>query len=394
MEEIHKTEVTSTATSTSTLDGEYIVIPVKAKKEWLQNAFKKKEQTVAQPHLRPDNVLVQDRHRWIQEELQLRTTLKSQGKSDLAITQELVQARKRWLDDERKKYQETVIISPGEHGKFKRFFQEEEKKENDNTPDRDGATVASRTNETKLIVSRDAVEARKRWLNEEAFGNNWQRPNIGVEDASMLSTLSMQTKVGLVAVSEDEVNGLGPISPRDALRLTCVETNTLKTTHTSECDEELEEMLVGSNCPISNKKANDKTIMGDTYDTNASERKNSDKLESPMKSNKTNQNSTTGESDKERVLHAETCEPSEIGKVQSGEQNLGNDFDKAHHYRQQDLMMAPTDERLGLSLNNPRLDEPALRDETPAAVDRDDWKIVQSNSEPVDTPCLEACSIM
>jgi hypothetical protein len=328
--------------------------------------------------------------------------LKSQGKSDLAITQELVQARKDWLDDERKKYEETVVISPGKNGMSKRFFQEE-KKENDTTPGRDGAPVASPTTETKLIVSRDAVEARKRWLAEEAFGNNWQRPNIGVEgNARMLSTLSMQTKVGLKAVSEDEVNGLGPVSPRDALRLTLKETNTLKTAHTSECDEDLDdfgEMPVESNSPISNKKMNDNTIMGDSYDTNASEHENSDEIESQLNNEKTNQNSTTDESEKEGVVHADlpqahTCEPSEIGKIHSGEQNLMNNFDKTHHCIQQDLMMAPTDERLGLSPNNPRLDEPVLRDETPPAVNRDDWKLVQSDSAPVDTPCLEVCSIM
>jgi hypothetical protein len=340
MEEINTTEVTST--STSTLDGEYILIPVKAKKEWLQNAFKKKEQTTTQPHLLPGNVLVQDRHRWIQEELQLRKTLKSQGKSDLAITHELVQARKRWLDDERKKYHETVIMSPGENGKIERFLHQEEKKENDAKPDPHGATVAS------PVVSRDVVEARKKWLDEEAFGNHWQRP-IGVEgNPSMLSTLSMETKVGLAAVIEDQVNGLDPISPREALRLTFEETNTLKTAQTSECDEDpavFEEMLVESNSAISNKKVNDNTTVGDSH---------------------------------------------------QGENNLDNHYDKAQHYRQQDLMMAPTDERLGLSTKHPRLNaEPALDGETPPAVDRDNWKIVQSNSDPVDTPCLEqVCSIL
>jgi hypothetical protein len=373
MEEINTTEVSST--SNSTLDGEYILIPVKAKKEWLQNAFKKKEHTVTQPHLRPDNVLVQDRHRWIQEELQLRTTLKSQGKSDLAITHELVQARKRWLDDEQKKYQQTVVISPGEHGKTKRFFQDE-KKENDTTTDPDGT-----------------AEARKKWLNEEAFGNNCQLEG----NASMLSTLSMQTKVGLAAVSEDQVNGLGPVSPRAALRLMFAETNILKTAHTSECDEDL--MLVESKSPISNQKSHDYTTMGDSYDAHASERENSDESEGPMKSNKMNKNSTTDGSDKERVVHAdvpksETCEPSEIGQIHSGEQNVGNHFDQAHHYSQQDLTISPTDERLGLSPNSPQLVEPVLSDETPPAIDRDDWKVVQSNSDPVDTPCLEVCSIL
>jgi hypothetical protein len=460
MEEINTTEVTST------LEEKYVITPVKAKQEWLQNAFKKKEYTETQPHPRPGNDLVQDRHRWIQEELQLRKTLKSQGKSDLAITRELVQARQRWLDDERKKYQEAVIISPGVNSYYKRSkkFLQEENKEDDIKPHADGATVVSSTTEKETVVSQDVVEARKKWLEEEAFGTNWQQ-FIAVEgNASMLSTLSMQTKVGLANVSEDQVNVLGPVSPREALRLTFEETNTLKTAHTSECDEDLDDfegMLTESNSPISNEKRNDNTTMGDSYNANVSEREISDEIESPMNNEKTNQNSNIAESDKERVVHADvpkiesvmnnektnqnsniaesdkervvhadvpkiesvmnnektnqnsniaesdkervvhadvpradTSELGEIRHVPSGEHNMDDHSDKDPYCRQEDLILAPTDERLGLSTYDPRLEMAALSDETPPYVDRGNWKLVRSDSDPVETPCLEVCSIL
>jgi hypothetical protein len=398
MEEINTTEVTST------LEEKYVITPVKAKQEWLQNAFKKKEYTEMQPHPRPGNDLVQDRHRWIQEELQLRKTLKSQGKSDLAITRELVQARQRWLDDERKKYQEAVIISPGVNSYYKRSkkFLQEENKEDDIKPHADGATVVSSTTEKETVVSQDVVEARKKWLEEEAFGTNWQQ-FIAVEgNASMLSTLSMQTKVGLANVSEDQVNVLGPVSPREALRLTFEETNTLKTAHTSECDEDLDDfegMLTESNSPISNEKRNDNTTMGDSYNANVSEREISDEIESPMNNEKTNQNSNIAESDKERVVHADvpradTSELGEIRHVPNGEHNMDDHSDKDPYCRQEDLILAPTDERLGLSTYDPRLEMAALSDETPPYVDRGNWKLVRSDSDPVETPCLEVCSIL
>jgi hypothetical protein len=406
MEEINTTEVMST------LEEKYVITPVKVKQEWLQNAFKKKEYTEMQPHPRPGNDLVQDRHRWIQEELQLRKTLKSQGKSDQAITRELVQARQLWLDDERKKYQEAVIISPGVNSYYKRSkrFMQEEKKGDDIKPHADKATVVSPAAEKEMVVSQDVVEARKKWLEEEAFGTNWQQ-FIAVEgNASMLSTLSMQTKVGLATVSEDQVNVLGPISPREALRLTFEEINA------SECDANLgdfEEMLVQSNSPISNEKRNDNTTMGDSYNANVSEREisdeidspmnnektNPDEIESPMNNEKTNQNSTIDESDKERVVHAnvpkaDTSELGEIRNIHNGEQNLDDHSDKDHYCRQEDLIMAPTDERLGLSTYDPRLELAALSDETPPTVDRGNWTLVRSDSAPVDTPCLEVCSIL
>jgi hypothetical protein len=94
---------------------------VKDKQAWLKNAFSKKGKTEPEPRgPRAGNSLVQERHKWIEEELQLRKSLKSQGKSELAISQELIAAKKRWLDidNERKNKETADVPSPARGKKF------------------------------------------------------------------------------------------------------------------------------------------------------------------------------------------------------------------------------------------------------------------------------------
>jgi hypothetical protein len=364
-----------------------------------EKMLKKKTETLP----RPGKDLVQERHRWIQEEVQLRTTLKSQGKSDIAISHELVAARTQWMGKERKKYEETIAMRTPVG---KRFLKEEKKESDEharNKPDAVGENRISPDTEIKMVVSQDVVEVRKKWLEEEAVGsNNWLRPFQGVLaslSSGLSSALSMQTKVGLTNESEDHVNAPGAISPRDALRLTFEATNTLKSAATSEFEEDRDddwEDIVKSNIPISNEKTNSTVTSREGYDTDISERQYSDEREIsdeiasrrlmfaiPVNNKKTN----------ERVLDADGF----IGEASKLEQ-VGNPVDAHCEERKLDCH-GDTSPHNGVSnediLSQAQIDISAANPGQEAAGDRDVWKVVSADSDPVETTlCLEVCSIL
>jgi len=208
------TNVCSGTMESTVVAEDSVTSPVKAKKEWLQNAFKKKDHQgvlVTSPAASSTGTvgsLVQDRHRWIEQESQLRKNLTSQGKSDLVISQELVEARKAWLDEQGQKYKDTVVLSPFPSATHnKRYSSHEEKKE-----ERAHYSCTSPSQQNiQEVISQDVVEARRKWLQEQAFGSS----NI-VGGDRLHPTVSMETNVGLKVVErEDSLKALvfSPVSP-------------------------------------------------------------------------------------------------------------------------------------------------------------------------------------
>jgi hypothetical protein len=93
--------VTSTITAT---EDDVMRMPVGQKCEWFENVFKRHscDSASAVPDFldQPGHELVQLRHRWIEEELLLRKTLRQEGFSDKVINHELVSARKKWFEEQ------------------------------------------------------------------------------------------------------------------------------------------------------------------------------------------------------------------------------------------------------------------------------------------------------
>jgi hypothetical protein len=92
-----------------------MLMRVDQKREWFENVFKKQANYQTKPpashqlgctelgtdllHEEPGHELVQLRHRWIEEELLLRRSLRQKGFSDQVINNELVGARRKWFEE-------------------------------------------------------------------------------------------------------------------------------------------------------------------------------------------------------------------------------------------------------------------------------------------------------
>lgn len=310
--------------------------PVSAKKEWLQNAFKKKERPPSPlesfQHAPRSHTLIQDRHRWIEQEFQLRESLKLQGKSELAISQELVGTRKKWLEDE----QVSPGISPSDRNRnASGDFREANPHSTSPCPSSNKAQVACH----------EVVDARRKWL-EETFGAK-RRSLEGNGPHNVVSDYkySMDTNIGLKVERHDE-------AAANALEAMAQNSKQGADKEQSAVPEDSKEAASNTDWEGPNLACVLPTIVegGISY------------MDIIKQVSSESASSTYGTDD-------ESAEP--VGAAEADTQ-----ADKPYP----DLSRAPSDERLGLSSDRKSKD---IR-----------WKPPHDDDFALDTPCLEACIIL